>query len=348
MRPRVPKVSVYYRKNRGSWHVRWREHGQSRESRGYPDEAEAEDAAHRIREQLRRQLPGIRSPDRIGTLIGEWWDTYATKELEAATRYAYKSRVEHILHDFAHTPLYDLSTPDISRWHRSLKVSPTKANGLLTVLSSILQLGVENHYLPVNPARGVKRLPENRHPVTIPTQAEIARLGMTAPSDHARGMLLVAAYAGPRLGELRFLQKQHHRQGRLLIEGAIGADGRPKHTKTNRHRWVPLPPGVDEWLTAYTEDMASTDRLFGGPMGGPLNKSRWRTKVWLPWQEQAGTSILWRHLRHYYASQLAAIGASILQCKTWMGHSSITTTMDLYAFLFDADEPGVMRRLDQR
>jgi integrase len=88
--------------------------------------------------------------------------------------------------------------------------------------------------------------------------------------------------------------------------------------------------------------------LFGGPRGGALSMWRWRGRVWDAWSEAAGVDLQWRLLRHYYASQLAAIGATILQCSRWMGHGSITTTMDRYAFLFDEDESAAMNRLALR
>lgn len=350
MPPRVPKVSVYYRKNRGSWHVRWREHGQSRESGAHSSRDEAEAAAHKLREQLRRELPGVRSPDSLTGLVAEWWDSYAATELSTGTRYTYKASTNRILASLSGYSLRDLSTPLIDRWHKSLREdghSPRTANATLTALSSILQRGVEWGYLSSNPARGVRRFPEPRKPVVIPTRDDVARLGMTAPNDQARAMLLVAAYAGLRQGELRFVQPRHLLPGnRILVEGAIGANGRPKTTKTNDYRVVPVPAQVFEWITAYASGIEGY--LFAAEQGGALNIGRWHGRVWYPWQQAAGVQLEWRHLRHYYASQLAAVGATIQQASRWMGHKSIQTTVDKYMFLFDEDEADVMSRLAHR
>jgi len=76
--------------------------------------------------------------------------------------------------------------------------------------------------------------------------------------------------------------------------------------------------------------------------------SSFAKKAWGAWRVDAGVTVQWRHLRHFYASTIAASGGSLLQCSRWMGHSTFALTMDRYAFLFDADTPGVLDRMEQR
>lgn len=252
-----------------------------------------------------------------------------------------------ILATIGHLDANHVTTPDLVEWHASLEYSPRAANICLTALSSILQRSVEWGLIESNPARGVKRRRELTATVQIPTHAEVARLGMTAPTDHARGLLLVACYAGVRQGELYALRVGDLFQGRLRVAGAIGPNRQPKTTKTMGERVVPLPASVYEWLSVYVDGRASAEYLFPHWDGGPLQKDVWRRSVWNPWTIEAGCEgLLWRHLRHYYASTIASVGASLLQCSRWMGHATITTTMDRYSFLFDHDEKRVMQALD--
>lgn len=247
----------------------------------------------------------------------------------------------------AHT----LSTPALIRWHQSLDISPRAANIALTALSSIYQRSVEWGIVESNPCRGVRRHRETATTVHIPTHSEVARLAMTAPSNRERGMLLVACYAGLRQGELRALTPTDLYHGRIKVSAAIGADGQRKPPKTHEDRVVPIPGSVREWLDEYAHDIRSTYPLFAHDHDPtkPVDKDVWRRGIWYPWVAAADCEhLMWRHLRHYYASTIAAVGASILQCSRWMGHATIVTTMDRYSFLFDQDEARVMDLLERR
>ncbi len=349
MATRVPSVRIYERAP-ARFSVIWTEHRRQHEERGYESRIEAEDRAQEIRKRLRQRLSGVRAPCTIGDIAARWWDEYVgAGKVEASTRAGYGTAMRRILADLGTRDAHSVTTPQLIEWHAAMNVKPRSANATLTALSSMMQRGVEWGMLDANPCRGVKRHKEVIGTVHIPTAAEIMRLGMTATSDRERGMLLVACYAGLRHGELRALRVSDLYHGRIRVQTAMGADGKRKPPKTNEERVVPIPVSVREWLTAYTRGMKPTATMFPNPYGKPIEPSRWRREVWNPWASEADCDhLLWRHLRHYYASTVAAVGGSMLQCSRWMGHASITTTMDRYGFLFDRDEDRVMSALEQR
>jgi site-specific recombinase XerD len=105
---------------------------------------------------------------------------------------------------------------------------------------------------------------------------------------------------------------------------------------------------VYEHLFDYAETLDG-EWLFPNSRGNPWDKAGFRRNLFVPWKQAAGVEhVQWRHLRHYYASSISAVGASILQCSRWMGHASIVTTMDRYGFLFDSDEARIMDALAAR
>jgi len=52
-------------------------------------------------------------------------------------------------------------------------------------------------------------------------------------------------------------------------------------------------------------------------------------------------------LRHTCVSVLIAKGANILQIQYWVGHSSITETMDTYGHLFPESMNDLANKLDE-
>lgn len=186
--------------------------------------------------------------------------------------------------------------------------------------------------------------------VHFPTREEVALLGITAPSESDRVRLLIAAYCGLRPGEQTALQWRHYNadSGMLRIEQAMDLRGRIKSTKTGKSRSVPMPlsviEAVERWR-ASTRFARPADPVICTITGQHVRDSNWRDRTYYEWRSEAGVGLQWRNLRHYYASELAASGATIMQCSRWMGHGSIRTTIDRYAALFDEDADRVMIRL---
>lgn len=282
--------------------------------------------------------------------MGAWWDRYAsTAKLSAATTASYRTAVRRILPELGHIDANRITAPLLIDWAESLDLSPRIINVCLTALSSAYQRGVEWGLVEVNPVRSVPKRSEPPRSVTIPTRADMIRLAVTAPTLRERAMLCVAAYAGLRFGEQLALEWRHVGEDCIRVEQAVDLRGKLKPTKTSTVRVVPLPPAVLELLAdhhAATAWSKPTDPVFASKRGTRLTPSPWRRDAWHPWRRAAGVEHLqWRTLRHFYASSLAGAGATIVQASRWMGHGTIRTTIDRYAFLFDEDAAAVMTRL---
>ena len=353
MPPRAPKVSVYERSD-GRFSVRWREHGRQREDRGYDTEEAAEDAAYLVRQRLRTGLPGVRESLTVRELIAAWWDGYVTAgTLGRATRANYKTATDRVLATLGDADATRLTTPSLITWAQDLDASlssPRLVNECLKVLSSAYQRSIEWGQLdPPNPVRAVPKRKEAPRSVIIPTRSEAARVGITAPTLQHRCHLLIAGYVGLRPGEQIALQWRHIRETTARVEQSMDLKGRFVSTKTDKPRDVPISPSVRVMLKQWHDETRfgkAKDPVFPSLHGQHLHASNWRRNVWYPWREDAGVPHLqWRTFRHYYASELAANGATIMQASRWMGHGSIRTTIDRYGFLFDEDADRVMQRL---
>ena len=102
-----------------------------------------------------------------------------------------------------------------------------------------------------------------------------------------------------------------------------------------------MPEFVKDALAAHiARYVPETDGLvFTSPQGTPLRNSNFRRRVWLPATVRAGSVGLTPHmLRHTSASLLVAVGAHPRAVMAHLGHSSIATTMNIYAHLFPSDQ----------
>src|SRR5262249_53581420 len=80
--------------------------------------------------------------------------------------------------------------------------------------------------------------------------------------------------------------------------------------------------------------------VFARPNGGPLNANTWRRACWEPAVKRSGVPYLSPHkLRHVWISRLISEGADLNYVKTMAGHTSITTTVNIYADVVDKDGP---------
>ncbi|MGH3443073.1 MAG: tyrosine-type recombinase/integrase [Nitriliruptorales bacterium] len=219
----------------------------------------------------------------------------------------------------------------------------------------MLDGAVANRMLRFNVARGVA-LPRvgraERHFLAAEQVDELAE----AIGERYGALVYVLAYGGLRFGEAVALRRKRCEllRRRLRIEEAateVGANLIWGSPKTHAVRSVSLPPFVVQELAHHLEAVEDTpDALvFTAPVsGGPLRNSDFRRYVWKPAVRAAGLpgALTPHELRHTAASLLIAQGANPKSIQAHLGHSTITTTFDLYGHLFEGHLDDVMGQLD--
>lgn len=91
------------------------------------------------------------------------------------------------------------------------------------------------------------------------------------------------------------------------------------------------------------------DLIFVGRDGGPLRRTNFRKRHWLPALERAELpmELRFHDLRHTCAALLIAQGAHPKEIQARLGHSSITTTLDRYGHLFPSLDERLSIGLDE-
>jgi integrase len=137
----------------------------------------------------------------------------------------------------------------------------------------------------------------------------------------------------------------------LTVDRQLNAERLFAPVKTRKsRRIVPLPDMVVDVLRAHlvafppvTPDITHIDGstvrgarlVFSRPNGSPLRQEVLR-RAFYQARDAVGLSadVTFHVLRHTFASLMIAQGTSNRALQEWMGHGSITVTMNIYGHLF--------------
>jgi integrase len=89
--------------------------------------------------------------------------------------------------------------------------------------------------------------------------------------------------------------------------------------------------------------------VFRARRGGPIRRTDWRHRVWLPALRHAGIAEPWprvHDLRQTAASLAVLAGAHPKAVAEMLGHSTVTLTLDRYGHLFPSLVELLAERLD--
>jgi integrase len=169
---------------------------------------------------------------------------------------------------------------------------------------------------------------------------------------HVAGVLGLrfSEVAGLRVKRLDFL-----RRTLAIVETLAEVSGKlmfaePK-TKMSR-RTLTVPPAIMEMLAEHLARrpgrVDQEDMVFISPEGGPVRRSTFRTRVWLPAVAKTGfEDVTFHSLRHTAAGFMIELGTHPRVMQQRLGHASIRTTMDVYGSVLPEVDAEVTRGLDQ-
>jgi integrase len=291
----------------------------------------------------------------------EWTERYfATALHKRPTTMARDRSVAgtHFLPALGNRPIGSITPLDVRRLveHMSVTLSPATVRTNYAVLRAILAAAVDADLLAVTPCRGVRLPPQTRGEIRFLSSQELERLAVAVPLPY-RAMIYLAGVAGLRWSEIAGL-----RVGRIdflrrtvsVVETCSEVEGRlifaDVKTPASR-RTVAIPAFLIEVLAEHlkrADRQQAKDLVFTAPEGGPLRRSLFRQRVWLPAVEQADLKGLTFHgLRHSAAGLMIELGAHPRIMQARLGHSSIRTTLDVYGHVLPTADEAVTSAIDE-
>lgn len=229
---------------------------------------------------------------------------------------------------------------DVEDLHRNLsRTTPYRANRALALLSKLFTLAMKWDVVAANPAKGVRRNPEEARQRYL-TEDELQRL-LSHVVDHsnqtaADAVLLLLLTGARRMEVLSATWDQFD-----LVEGVWTKPS--ASTKQRRLHRVPLSSPALDLLRKRRDDAPNARVVFPGRDGQASVTDI--KKFWASVCQAAKIEGVRLHdLRHTFASTLVSDGANLPLIGTLLGHTQAQTTMR-YAHLFDRPQRAAVERL---
>lgn len=319
-------------------------------------EAEAERWLLQVEDKIKR---GLWLPDNGAArrTLRECCEAYLSENPNVGERWAETCRRNMRLHmaDLLDLPIVAITPPVVRAWHaKALRGTGgrTSISQAYRFLRSVLGVAVADGVLDRNPCQspgaGYRKAPERG----IASPAQVAEL-IEAITPRYRAAVVLAAWCGLRRGEVCALR---------TTDVDLGAG-----TVTVRHNWVELlesprayekdpksdagkrtvtvPPHVLDLLREHASQYAGAELFFIGRDGQRMRGNaiyqafvRARTRV--------GVDISFHDLRHTGQSLAAATGASLVDLRRRLGHST-TAAAQRYMHTVEGRDARIAEALSQ-
>jgi integrase len=283
----------------------------------------------------------------------EWLEGVKSGRVTNGSGHAYKPSVvrgygdalrRRILPELGAIRLSELTRVDLQDFADGLRaegLSPSTVRNTLMPLRAIYRRALLRGVVAVNPTLGLQLPAVSGKRERIAGPEEAARLLATLKHTD-RVLWATAMYAGLRLGEIRALQwcDVDLAGGVLRVERSWDEKARePVETKNRGKRRVPLIPELRDLLLDHKLETRRTEGLvFGVAADRPFTPSAVRRRADRAWAVAGLERITLHEARHTYGSLLIAARVNAKAISSYMGHSSIDVTFDIYGHLMPGNE----------
>jgi integrase len=250
----------------------------------------------------------------------------------------------HLIPAFEGLGLAAIRPTTVQQWVKDLQavkgLAPRTIETIYVIFASIMRGAVRDGYLRKTPCVDI-RLPEiSKTAVRLLTPKDVVALADALPKRYGV-LVLLGAGAGLRQGEAFGLAFDRVDQAVGMItvdQQVVILDSQPllASPKTSASvRDVPMPEFVARAITEHAGHFAlgedEDEVLCRTGRGTLLRRDYFNKKIWRPALVVAGLAedTTFHDLRHTFASTALAGGVPISEVSRWLGHKSITTTVDL-------------------
>ncbi|HEY8776238.1 MAG TPA: tyrosine-type recombinase/integrase [Gaiellaceae bacterium] len=228
--------------------------------------------------------------------------------------------------------------------------SPSTVRNTILPLRAIYRRALDRDQLAVNPTLKL-RLPAVRGKRDRVARADeaVTLLAVLPPED--RALWATALYSGLRRGELQALEWTDINLDDALIHVNRSWDYKagvipPKSRAGNRR--VPITNVLRQHLLTHRlrQGHGHHGYVFANSNGRPFDPTVILARARKRWRAEKLEPITLHECRHTYAAFMIAAGINVKALSTYMGHTSITVTLDRYGHLLPGNEHHAAALLD--
>jgi integrase len=258
-----------------------------------------------------------------------------------------------IVPDLGARKLADVKRADLQRLVSRMQAagqSPSTVRNTVNAVRALYRWAAQHDLVETSPTLGLA-LPAvrgRRERIASPQQAE--RL-LAALSETERPLWATALYTGLRRGELRALDWAGVDFERGVIHVSSSWDNKegeisPKSAAGTRD--VPIGDTVRTALMRHrlAQGRGGQGLVFGRSAKQPFNANTVQSRADRAWNASGRERITLHECRHTYASLMIASSTRAEDLKKFMGHASITVTVDRYGHLMPGAEQEAASKLD--
>jgi len=328
----------------------------------YPTLKKAKEKLREIEDQLSK---GIHLPDNkipaFSKVAKEWID-HKKSNLRNSTWSIYEGHTRNHFHEFDDLKINRINVAMIEKWitdRQAQKMPISTIRMILVSMSQIFKYASRHKYIPHNPYLDAEKPRDDQ---TEDIEAEGTDMRVLNPSEintfikatedaKYQTLFRLAIMSGARQGELLgskwsdviWEDSQIHIQ--LIFNNQ--AWYKPKTKASNRK--IDLGPAMiaelKKWKLACPPN--GLNLIFPNEAGGPINHNNMVNRYFVPALTKAKIEkIRFHDLRHTFASLLISQGENPKYIQKQMGHSKVSTTLDIYAHLFSKVNQEAACRLE--
>lgn len=295
--------------------------------------------------------------------VAEWWVGRFARKVASGERHERTLELHryhldrHLLPELGPGLIRHVTTADVADLLDRLRErgrSEKTIAGALATLESVMRFAVRNGWIadsPVGKLENDERPHPTRRTQRVLGREEIARL-MGACLPTYRALIATALLTGMRLSELLGLiwDDVDLVGGCVRVRAQLSRAHRdaparrvaPKTPSALRH--IPLAPQLAALLREHrcgSPHQTGGDWVFATRKGTPLSqrnvqRSALTRAARVAGLDGDGRALRFHDLRHTFASHLIVdLQLDVVQVSRILGHASVSTTLDVYAHLFD-------------
>ncbi|MBT3688250.1 MAG: site-specific integrase [Actinobacteria bacterium] len=328
--------------------------------RGYSTKHEAVSAM----EAERSRYSSIRNPTTltVGDYLTGWVeDRYANGRIRASTTRGYRGMMDRAGEWFAGVRLDRLTAADLDRYYRHLLTtggrdgrgrSARTVHQIHAVIKTALRDAVRKGLIGRNEAEMAdppkpSETPTSEMPIWTTEEAQAFLEAPWLPAD--RRILWATAFGtGLRRGELAGLYWRDIEENRITVRRSrtLGPMGRPYEAppkSKNGYRTVPIHEALADRLRSwwalqaqvFTEAGLGPQYVFTNSTLGPWDPNGMTRKWQRDTRRAVSEGLVSRYMRlhdarHWYGTQLFAVGTDLPTIRDQMGHASAAFTASIY------------------
>ena len=147
---------------------------------------------------------------RFNELVEIYFRDFAPNELKPVTRYNYeKDLAIHIIPVFGNRKIMSIKTSELTTFFTHMDLSPETTRKLRTIMSSVMNFGVRQGYIPKNPCRGAlykKETAKAKKIKYLDEQQSHKLMELTSEYSIFNTIIQMLLFTGLRIGECLCLE----------------------------------------------------------------------------------------------------------------------------------------------